>query len=611
MKKRSLVTLFKLGIIMSIEKKAPNEQGNFVSYSEDARRSVGGDSKGEEQVTQRSGPSSHARIQHMLKPHFVKRAVSRESESSQDENWMLAKNKLGGSVYIHQSLYDNLGITAFKERFVKLEKMAESSHFSLNARDLVCMNASAHASSKAKALVEQFQRFIGLAALSAVSAVFTREFGAVVTLGKNPELLEVKPITDVVLQYVGDRTLNPNKMLVLNSKRREEVFLPLTVDGWHGPFGLHVYPWLSRSEGKFVFSGFEHVATAMCMFGSSLKAIDQNGARFPLIKHNLPLFQGQKIIAIDIDEPSAYEAAQLEDFEKLVCLVDKLSYAEKRPQLHCHLPYYDYILFCFELYIVGRMNQEAFEVVVQSIFEKKEEYVLRMEEVCSKRDIQLHISSPFDNIFGKVEGWEQIIDILYKLVLPTSAEAQVESAEAQEHAFDEAYLVRSYLALLTQNAFHPEHREVWEDFIRTEQKATTTLEELFKMGNAVMVAAVSHNKKPYQVCSLLPLSEKQIQVGYEGWNKVAALKKSYPAVVNLTYLDPFLGYNVTSQGNAFYFQGPQIVSQLMSHGILANARTNAATHVGSESHRPLRTFLQEFAFSAEEGASPLAPTRSL
>jgi hypothetical protein len=518
---------------------------------------------------------------------FRKTRSESESANLQKEGWILFKKDAMESVYIHQHLYDTLGITAFKGPFTELENLTGPSSFSFNSRNLTFTHTSEYSESsanKAKALINQLQQFADKAYQK-----ITQERPDVISAAIAPSI-NIPPLVKIIQEYANDdHDKNQNPYLAFNPKRRGEAFLPFTVRGRaHSKLGLHIYPWLSKkdkSEGTFNFTGFEYFTTALCMFGSSLKGVDQKGARFSLIKHDVSFFAGQKIVRIDVQQPNPYENAQLEDLERLTHLMRSLSIAEKTPKLYCHFPHYDYILFCLELVSANKMTDTALEQAVDIILIKTKGYIERINSVCQKQGIQATISSPFYNIFGDANTYDKTAQVL----------DQLSQIADQEQDLNEAHLVRNCLKLLTTNHFEETHRQVWQHFIqKTGEQNITTLESLFKIGNAVMIAAASYGKKAYEVCSLLALSEKQIQISYDELSKKP--KPSYPAVVNLTYLDPCLGYSLaTHRGNLFYFdESRALTSEIISKKVLKKAQKNAGTSIGSDDHHPLRDFLKEF-----------------
>ena len=112
---------------------------------------------------------------------------------------------------------------------------------------------------------------------------------------------------------------------------------------------------------------------------------------------------------------------------------------------------------------------------------------------------------------------------------------------------------------LQGNNLVEEQQQAWADILSSypeeKIKKIKCLEDLFPISNAVWPAVASKGQDDYKVCSLLPISEKQIQVNYANLNRYFNLNKnnrSYPAIVNLTYLESIFAYSRNSKGNLFY-----------------------------------------------------------
>lgn len=567
--------------------------------------------------------SSHAKIlttAREFKRVFKKKSPSESSFSAGEEPGWVRFTQKGLSkeeVYIHEQLY-SLGITAFKEPSTRLKNLVESSNFTFNTRTLSFIDEAKQTGQpipssvgKTKAFLNPFQQFVNQYAdrirSTMIADSLPSTFGNKTKRDVIPKEGASSSVTDLILQYAADDD-KPNTMVIFNRNRREEVFLPITVNkgGGADKFGLYVYPWLSKTGSKPTFTGFECFVTALCMFGTSLKGVDQEAGDRPLIKHEIKFFNGQQIEQAKVVGPSPFEVAQFEHLEKLAYLINSLSPADTIPQLHCHLPYYDYILFCLGLFLTDKITDQALEDAVKIILEKKKEYTQRINEICEKHSITATISSPFDNIFGEIRDYSEAEKVFERLT------------RARGEQLNEESLAQNCLELLVNNELQVQHRQGWRDYLvwsmgaKDGEKNISNLEDLFKAGNAVVVATASRDKPAQKVCSLLPLSEKQIQLSYAEFSKNI---KAYPAVVNFTYLDPFLGYSNNNKGHPFYFNASQIVTtDLMSRGALRNAYRNAGTSPGGEYHKPLKDTSRELNLTTSEDETsqsrPTSPTKN-
>jgi hypothetical protein len=403
--------------------------------------------------------------------------------------------------------------------------------------------------------------------------------------------------------------------IIANLTRREEVFFPFLVKNNQQNFGFYVYPWLSTNTAndfqKFNFSGFKRFTTVGCMFGSTLKGIDQLGARVDLIKHDIKFHPTQKIVTIEYSHSyNPYEEVMFNELNKLMLLINHLSDKSKPSQLYYHLPYYDYMLFGIELFIRGRMELVALEQFFKAIILKTVEHLNRIEEICKRHLINCIIGSPFENLFGrlKFQGSDgsdlKLRDIakiitedpkkinIFEMILPALGtlgiepnnelgeldELNPEQKTAQEKV-QEKLLVQHCLRKLQDNNFNLRHKQVWNDFIKFSDKEINTLDDLFRTANAIVVLLSCQGEENYKVCSILPFSEKQIQVSYSAFYGKSNGK--YPVIVNITTIEPVLSYDHNRQGLLFYYGScPDSLSRLITEGdILTAAHENIARTV--------------------------------
>ena len=189
-------------------------------------------------------------------------------------------------------------------------------------------------------------------------------------------------------------------------QHRDEIFLPLD--------GLFVFPWQSKNDETFAFTGFDEFVTAQCLFGASLKGRDARSVLHSLIKHDITFEGGEKIefIEFDFDKANPYEDMLLREFEKHVALMKKFS-STQPPVVRYHLPYLDYVLFGVELFISGRITLNALGELFSTIFKKKNQYVERIQKICADQNVKIIIESPFANLFGTIESKIDKIEELY------------------------------------------------------------------------------------------------------------------------------------------------------------------------------------------------------
>ncbi|HRD70295.1 MAG TPA: hypothetical protein PK657_09115 [Legionella sp.] len=336
---------------------------------------------------------------------------------------------------------------------------------------------------------------------------------------------------------------------VFNKKRREEVFMPLTFGEEGHESGLYVYPWVSKSSHSMHdFKGFSQFITAGCMFGANLQAVTNDGDSVELINHQIRLRPNQHIVALKYDaEPSAFEQVLFDEFSKYCILINQLSTANEPKKLLYHLPCADYMLFGLSLFIKGQITLDAFDALIQAIRIKEQLYHQTIGALCATHQIEVIFQSPFDALMPNIDRERPALSLLHLLGAHDLAQLPTE-----EH------LVATCLRLLQSHQANLDLNQVWRELTQVNAHPITTFEDLFKQGNAVLLACGTKDKNAYECCSLLPISEKQIPIHYESLSLASSKKSSagsatYPPLFNLTTFEPVVTYSPTASGLLFYF----------------------------------------------------------
>ena len=366
---------------------------------------------------------------------------------------------------------------------------------------------------------------------------------------------------------------------IINERRSEEVFFPLLLNN---ETSLHLWPWLGynvnkKTKDEFAFSGFEHYVTAGCLFGPILLGLNQKNHRFTLIKHHIELYPEEIINTVFIEGPSlsAYEEVLFHELKKLICFILQFSDKTKELSLSYHLPATDYMLFGIELFIRGKMTLGALSQFFDLILQQKNKHIEKIKKICPS-SIKLKISSPFENLFDSAQPFS-LNAFLKNLNIPIDETNSVSTIDPKK--INEKELVARCVQLLTTNTFNIEHQTTWKDFdtaIEQGKIKNDTIEDLFKIANAAFLAIAAKGKKDYKVCSLLPVSEKQIQVGYDSSIKELSRSAiSYPGIFFGTYLSTVVGYGINdSRGLLFYFEHYPIESAKLINKLFKHAQEN-------------------------------------
>jgi hypothetical protein len=140
----------------------------------------------------------------------------------------------------------------------------------------------------------------------------------------------------------------------------------------------------------------------------------------------------------------------------------------------------------------------------------------------------------------------------------------------------EQTVVANILKALVENEFSIRHQVIWKDFLKINfgKDKINSLEMLFKVANAIVIAAAAKGEIDHSVCSFLPLNEKPILMKYiKCAEQLAQHNIYYPNVLSLVVLERLICYSSFAQGNAFYFYpSPGRLAVDLNEGALKNPK---------------------------------------
>jgi uncharacterized protein (DUF486 family) len=363
-----------------------------------------------------------------------------------------------------------------------------------------------------------------------------------------------KLLLEKLMQVNLSNILVSNKLALINQKRREETFLLLLFR--QEKIGIYLYAWVANlvKELNPVNIDFKNYVTAGCLFGSSLKAKDKyTGVSFPLICLDFDFFADKLVDNIFImgNITSLYETVLFNELSRFAKLIQSFP-SQNRKTLFYHLPYYDYIIFVAMLLIQGKVTYKAFCDFYQLILDKSTVYIRKIMEIFQQSTIDIIIESPYQNIFGHLENRSLYTAdaLLDKLDIDLRSIKYDLVYEAQDK--EEKQFIQCCWKKLLQNTLDTQHQEIWQYLSKIyNNDAPITLKDLLERANAMMIARASWGQEHFETCSVLPYSEKQIQIGYSKILKKDS-DKVLREVVNLTIFDPVVVYSNNKNAGLFH-----------------------------------------------------------
>ena len=258
------------------------------------------------------------------------------------------------------------------------------------------------------------------------------------------------------------------------------------------------------------------------------------------------------------------------------------------------MPAFDYILFGTKLFLNGHLSKPQLDKLIKLCLLKKEEYIKTIEDLCSKYDIAVDFVSPFDNLFGNLSASRR--DTVPTVLSAVGLEDYSFSKNIDRTQLEKVFVAKC-LQKLVKNTYNLQQQVVWKDLLRISlENNTLQFESILNMANAVVIATAAKGKTDYSTCSLLPITEKQIQIQYESYSKKLSAepnllgKDKYPAVFNATFFEQLLAYSEKTKGILFYF-GESLVSlaSIASKKIFSSADGNFSTFFGQKDDLPTKS----------------------
>ncbi len=366
-------------------------------------------------------------------------------------------------------------------------------------------------------------------------------------------------------------------------RHSDVVFLPISTSA--SP--LYIHPWVSMPDlASGPFPKVKEFVMTNCLFGGSILGIDEQENRYPLIDHNLHV--SDMITRIVVDESiHPYEAMSFAALEGLFPL---MAQSGRDFIIRYHLPVIDYMLYGIHLYISGKIAFDALEEFVEQVKIRGQKHRTTIQALAEKSGIVIKIESPFDNLFAegteisansllgqlslsaaqvermksehaalaeklrraarrgghKVADFKSVIDIFNawdevsssispEVVAATSTEQIVQKTPRE--LFEEL-CIENILDHLTKNTQFPEYKQIWQEIVAGgEVTRFSPLQQLFKVANVAFIARSCIGRKPFEVCSLLPIDEKPIAQSYKEF-----LAEKFGHILCLSWFPPLLSY---------------------------------------------------------------------
>ncbi len=366
-------------------------------------------------------------------------------------------------------------------------------------------------------------------------------------------------LLNIIFKMSSNIFVPDESKVISNKNRREEIFLP--VININNNINFYAYPWTyKKNELPDNFNGFERYVSAVCMFGSDLKGSDNHDAKIVLIKHGIKFYRDQKIERMNLDQEyfNFYEEVLKFELKKLSSFIAETSKKNTEEILiSIHLPYYDYILFVIDLFLDNKLSDFALAEFAEIMMKAVPRYEKFIKEEFSNTQYNIKICSPFDSIFGNlIHTAEDSCDLLFKMfdIIGIELDSEMNFSPEEKQLLTDKMLNKLQASVYPSDS---DQKSIWKSIIDCKgAENIRCLEDLLQLGNSVIPMTAAFRSKPFDTCSVLPVTEKQIQVSHEDYSR----KLDHPPAFYLTFLDSMIGHNFSSENasssaavSAFYF----------------------------------------------------------
>ncbi len=375
---------------------------------------------------------------------------------------------------------------------------------------------------------------------------------------------------------------NQDVFLLLNRLRRDEIFIRTQFNFDQKQASIYLNLTLSKSDqGETdTFSDIQNFVTCSCLFGAELVAEYSGKKRVMLIDHHRQWSGAIKDIAFELlgkeaneDDLTLYEQFTLKEHEKYSLMMSSVLATKKSKPANVffHLPYLDYILYLFNLYLRKIIENAAFNKAVSLIMKKRKAYSKKIQAIYA--GFELKIGSPFDELFCFSKSVEDLTGDDFVEFF------QEKFSNASLFEISESVFVSKCLELLTNKKHNSKNYEIWQEFraharqnAEKKQQGPDTLEVLLHMANAIFVLTVSGRKVPslnnnadkatpkkYDTICIQPRSEGQIPAACLDFLSKDQYRNDYNGLIVGCVCDTIFVKNPENSqqsSNIYYYNGP-------------------------------------------------------
>lgn len=366
---------------------------------------------------------------------------------------------------------------------------------------------------------------------------------------------------------------------------RSEVYVPIAVfhkNKLRG--GVYAYVWRCCSAEQaqanqprpIANAPVTAIVTGMCMFGTNIVGVDQNGKKHPLTNTFYTFPDGVCIERIEVtrDGLHPYEQMMLREFDLQLPMIKALGNGLSQ-KIFYQCAHAEYMIYGINAYILGKMSLRALHVYARYVSERTNLIRDAIEKYCQRHgfdfdDGQSTLSCLFDEtkigMPPDTERW--LINFIYAQdIQPNEIEKNIPMTKRLEIVRE--VLIKCVNKLASQPGIHG---DVWQNIKQkailssdgesTEVNASSLLTLNF-LNYAAKVAIVKGSNPEMNLCLLHPFQEKAMALAYKDLHA-----DKFGEILAINWIPPIFSHGSFKDGLYYLDEHKDAINHLIHEGLL-------------------------------------------
>lgn len=380
-------------------------------------------------------------------------------------------------------------------------------------------------------------------------------------------------------------SLSGNVYNMVSSEVRSEVYVPVAVfhkNKLRG--GAYAYIWrcctaeqaMDNQTRPLASAPVTAIVTGMCMFGTNIMGVDQNGCKHPLTNTFYTLPAGACIERIELAREGLhpYEQMMLREFELQLPMMKALGNGLSQ-KIFYQCVHAEYILYGINAYIRGEITLRALHVYARYVSERASLIRDAIEKSCERHGVEFDggrstLSCLFDDTKTEkglaAENW----DLNFILMHGIQADEIASNISPEKRL---TILRNVFLKCIDKLAAQTGvHGEVWchikkrifdHDGEGDARINTSSLLTLNFLNYAAKVAIVKGSHPTENLCLLHPFQEKAMALAYKDLHA-----EKFGEILAINWVPPIFSHGSFKDGLYYLEKHKDVINHLIHEGVL-------------------------------------------